>query len=150
MSFYNSLFMQLIKKNPLNQETFNLICATLISKVSTNPLFEPVIYYFNNNISISPQTQSDVVEFLKIIISRCADIIYTDSKGALDDKDKFSRIGKFPQPECLMALSAIGYEIKLCIDIEKMQRNCYYVPIGVKEPDRLTFHLNNNGVFSYL
>lgn len=150
MSFYNALFMQLIKKSQTNQTTFIKMCDDLLIKVSEKDRFRPVIDFYENNVGFVAQTQLDVVEFFKMIIGRCADIVYETTKGPLDAKDKFTRIGKFPQNECMMALSSLGYEIYLHIDIEKMKCTRIYTPAKSARGEVLNFYINNNGVFSYL
>ncbi len=152
MSFYNSLFMHMIKKNALNQASFNSICSDLLDRISKNTNFYPVFEFYNTNIGFKPQNMFDVVDFLKMMIGRCADIVYTTTRGSLDDKDKFTRIGKFPQNECLMALASLGYEVALYIDIEKVKCVRIYKPVNVsigKKIEHINFHINNLGVFSY-
>ena len=149
MSFYNSLFIQMNKSNQINQTNINKVCGDFLQLISKNSLFESVINFYNTNIGFQPTTQYEVAEFLKMLIGRCADIVYEKTKDKLDEKDKFSRIGKFPQNECFTALSSIGFEIVLYIDLEKYKCIRIYKPNNCsKKPFELYFHLNKNGIFS--
>ena len=150
MSFYNSLFIQLNKSNQINQTNIKKVYSDFYQQLINNTLFESVIHFFNTNIGFYPTTEYEVAEFLKILIGRCADIVYENTKGKLDDKDKFTRIGKFPQNECFIALSAMGFEIVLYIDLDKYKCIRIYKPVNYnKKLLVLNFHLNKDGIFSY-
>ncbi len=149
MSFYNSLFIQINKSNKINQPNINKLCNDFLQLINGNSLFESIIDFYNVNIGFQPTTQYEVAEFFKMLIGRCADLVYEKTKEKLNDKDKLTRIGKFPQNECFIALSAIGFTITLHIDLDKFKCIRIYKPVNFsKKPVELSFHLNNDGIFS--